>query len=91
MLINMATEGNVIVKNLVQTIVQHLAFRETINSILTATNQVQLTYIVLIVSAEVPERDGGISIQLLQAIAQLLVTNASLIFLVDEFFFLFLV
>ena len=31
------------------TIVQHLAFRETINSILKATNQGQLTYIVLIV------------------------------------------
>ena len=31
MLINMAAEGNVNVKNLVQTIVQHLAFRETIN------------------------------------------------------------
>ena len=34
---NMSTaEGNV--KNLVQTIVQHLPFRETINSILTTTN-----------------------------------------------------
>ena len=41
MLINMAAEGNVNVKNLVQTIVQHLAFQETINSILTATNQEQ--------------------------------------------------
>ena len=49
MLINMAAEGNVSVKNLVQTIVQHLVFGETINSILTATNQEQLTYIVLIV------------------------------------------
>ena len=47
MLINMAAEGNV--KNIVQTIVQHLAFRETINSILTVTNQEQLTNIVLIV------------------------------------------
>ena len=47
MLINMAAEGNVNVKNLVQTIVQHLVFRETIDSILTATNQGQLTYIVL--------------------------------------------
>ena len=44
MLINMAAEGNVNVKNLVQTIVQHLAFRETINSILRATNQGKLTY-----------------------------------------------
>ena len=49
MLINMVAEGNVNVKDLVQTIVQHLAFRETINSILKATNQGQLTYIVLIV------------------------------------------
>ena len=49
MLINMAAEGNVNVKNLVQTIVRHQAFRETINSILTATNQEQLTYIDLIV------------------------------------------
>ena len=60
MLINMAAEGNVIVKNLVPTIVQHLVFRETINSILTATNQEQLTYFVLIVSAKIPEREGSI-------------------------------
>ena len=57
MLINMAAEGNVNVKNLEQTIVQHLAFRETINSILTATNQEQLTYIALIVSTEIPKRE----------------------------------
>ena len=58
---NMSTaEGNVIVKNLVQTIVQHLAFRETINSILAATNQEQLTYIVFIVSAEIPEPERSI-------------------------------
>ena len=60
MLINMAAEGNVSVKNHVQTIVQHLAFRETINSILTATNQEQLTYFVIIVSAEISEREGSI-------------------------------
>ena len=41
MLMNMAAKGNVNVNNLVQTIVQHPAFRETINSILTATNQEQ--------------------------------------------------
>ena len=35
----MAAEGNVNVYNLVQTIVQRPAFRETINSIWTATNQ----------------------------------------------------
>ena len=35
----MVAEGNVNVNNLVQTIVQHPAFRETIDSILTATNQ----------------------------------------------------
>ena len=47
MLINKAAEGNVNVRNLVQTIAQHLAlaFWEAINSILTATNQEQLTYI----------------------------------------------
>ena len=38
MLLNMAAEGNVNVNNLV---VQHPAFREMINSILTATNQEQ--------------------------------------------------
>ena len=51
MLTNMAVEKNVNIKNLVQAIVQHLAFQEMINSILTTTNQEQLTYIVLIVSA----------------------------------------
>ena len=65
MFINMAAEENVNVKNLEQTIFQHLAFRERINSILTATNQEQLTYVVLIASAEIPEREGSISIQLL--------------------------
>ena len=39
MLTNMAAEGKVNVNNLVQTIVQHPAFREIINSVLTATNQ----------------------------------------------------
>ena len=48
------------VKNLLETIVQHLAFRERNNSILTATYQVQQTYIVLIVSAEILEREGTI-------------------------------
>ena len=48
MLINMAAEGKVNVKNM-QTIFQHLAFRETINSILTVTNQEQLINVVLIV------------------------------------------
>ena len=38
-LINIIAEGNVNVKNLVQTIVQYLALRETVNSILTAANQ----------------------------------------------------
>ena len=46
------------VKNLLETAVQHLAFRETNNSILTATYQVPPTYIVLIVSAEILEREG---------------------------------
>ena len=48
------------VKNLVQTIIQHLVFQETNNSILTATYQVQLTYIVLIVSGEILECEGSI-------------------------------
>ena len=65
MFINMAAEGNVNVKNLAQTIFQHLAFRERINSILTATNQEQLPYAVLIASAEILGREGSISIQLL--------------------------
>ena len=38
MLINMDARGDVNVNNLVQTIVQHPAFRETINSILMAAN-----------------------------------------------------
>ena len=38
MLINMDARGNVNVNNLVQTIVQHPVFRETINSILMAAN-----------------------------------------------------
>ena len=41
MLINMAAERNVNVNNLVQTIVQHPAFREMVNSIWTATSQEQ--------------------------------------------------
>ena len=61
MIITMDAEGNVNVKNLVQTVVQHLAFQETINSMLTATNEEQLTDIVLIVSAEILERKGSIS------------------------------
>ena len=44
--INKTGEGYVNVNNLVQTIVQHPAFPETINSILTATNQMQTTNIV---------------------------------------------
>ena len=65
MLLNMAAEGNVNVKNLAQTIVQHLAFRETINSILAATNQEQLTYILPIVSTKTLECEGSITIQYL--------------------------
>ena len=41
MLIKMAAERKINVNNLVQTIVQHPAFRETINSVLAATNQEQ--------------------------------------------------
>ena len=58
---NMSTaEWNVNVKNLVQTIVQCLDFRETVNSILTTTNQERLSYIALTVSAEIRERKGSI-------------------------------
>ena len=56
----MVAEGNVNFKNLVQTIVQHLTFQEKFNSILTATNQEHLTYIALIVSAEIPECEWSI-------------------------------
>ena len=59
MVINSA-EGNVSVVN-ITTIVQHPAFRETINSILTAANQEQSSDIVLNVSAEITEREGSIS------------------------------
>ena len=59
----MAAQGNVNVNNLAETLVQHLAFRKTINSSLTATNQEQLTYIVPIFSTEILERKGSISIQ----------------------------
>ena len=59
MVINSA-EGNVSVVN-IPTIVQHPAFRETINSILTAANQEQSSDIVLNVSAEITEREGSIS------------------------------
>ena len=57
----MAAEGNVDINNLVQIIVGDPAFRETINSILKATNQEQSTNIVLIASAEIAEREGSIS------------------------------
>ena len=60
MLIKKAAEENVNVNNLLQTIVQHPAFREVINSILTYVDQEQLTYIVLIASAETLEREGSI-------------------------------
>ena len=59
---NMSTaEGSVRianVKNLVQTIVQHLAFWETINLILTTTNQKQLTCIARTASAKVRSLSG---------------------------------
>ena len=61
MLINIAAEGNVNFNNLVQTIVRHPAFQETINSILTTTYQEQSTNIGLTASAEIAEREGNIS------------------------------
>ena len=45
----------------------------------------------LIASAKIPEREGNLTIQLLWATARLLVTRVSLIYLVDGFFFFFLV
>ena len=77
----MAAEWNVDVNNLVQTIIQHSAFRETIISIKTATNQEQSTNIVLSTPAEIPERERGHRvIKLLWATARLLVvTRVSLI------------
>ena len=58
MLQSMSFEGNVSVNNLVQTIVQYPAFLEMINSILTTTNQKQLTDISLIALPEIPECKG---------------------------------
>ena len=60
MLINMAVEGNINVNNLVQTVVKHLAFQEMLNSILMATNQEQLTNIVLIALAEIQQCEENI-------------------------------
>ena len=57
----MVAEGNVNANNLVKIIVRHLAFEETNNSILTASNQEQSTNIVLTASAEIVERKGSIS------------------------------
>ena len=57
----MAAKGNISVNNLIQTIVQDQAFWETINSILTATNQEQSPNIVLIASYEIWECEGSIS------------------------------
>ena len=62
MLIKMAAKENDNVKNFVQTLVQHQAFRDTNNLILTASNPEQSTYIVLIVLAEIPERKGSIQL-----------------------------
>ena len=88
----MAAEGKVNARKLVQTIAHHLAFRKRINSILTATNQEQLTYIVLTVSGWNPGAQGEhLSIQLLEPTAQLLLTSISPIFLEDGFLFLLLV
>ena len=57
----MATQGNINVNNLVKTVVEHPAFQEVFNSILTATYQEQSTNIVLIALAEIWEREGSIS------------------------------
>ena len=46
----MAAGGNVNVNNIAQTIFQHPAFGETINSILTAANQKQSCFLLLLKS-----------------------------------------
>ena len=61
MLINMSVYREVNVNNLEQTIVQHSAFQEKINSILTTFNQEHSTNIALIVSAEILQSEGSIS------------------------------
>ena len=48
MLLNMAAKWNNNVNDLVQTIIQYPAFRETINSILIATKKIQSTDIILL-------------------------------------------
>ena len=53
MFISMAAEGKVNANNLVQTIVQHPAFRETINSIFTATYQEQSQWLLQLKSRNV--------------------------------------
>ena len=55
----MAAEGNVTVNILVQTIVQRPVFRETINSILMATNQEQLTNIVNAETSQINRNDSA--------------------------------
>ena len=56
MLLNMAAKWNNNVNDLVQTIIQYPAFRETINSILIATKKIQSTDIILI--AHLPIKAG---------------------------------
>ena len=68
----MAAKGSVNFNNLVQTIVQHTAFRETFNSILTATNQEQSINIVLIAWAEIRERQGSFYRQLADYLSHVL-------------------
>ena len=79
----MAAERNVNANNLVQDIVQHPAFRETINSILTVANQEQSC---LLLRLKSPSMRGASKIDLLWATAWLLVTRVRLIYLVDEYF-----
>ena len=57
----MSVYREVNVNNLEQTIVQHSAFQEKINSILTTFNQEHSTNIALIVSAEILQSEGSIS------------------------------
>ena len=52
---NMAAKGNISINNLAQTAVQHPAFQEMINSILTATNQDQSTNTILIALVKISD------------------------------------
>ena len=83
----MTAEANVNVNNLVKTIVQHPAFRETITSILTVTNQEQSC---LLFRLKCWNTRGASHQPVFMCNCLTLITRVSLINLADELF-LFLV